>query len=263
MDIFWHDFYYPFHYCCRLLFPPCSSTVCAHISQPRFEHVFLFINVLQNPRAVAASNGFEVWIETVTSAVQTANNNGKVPVTGVDHPASPNVHTFCWKVVCFVVGCVWEFAMGRIQSLLRFGSIWGDLAFWKDPSIREVLLRDPGRAPGPVVNSLTRIIGTCAWHSRSSFQSVALTNLQPTNCWRFVQMLPSRFRSSWFYPPTFSDPCFQQPRGYGSDAFQSHVMLLIHANLSLFEVNRSALPIMFPTGLKFSDCGPGWKLDSF
>ena len=102
-----------------------------------------FIDVLQKRQAVTVSNGFEVWIETVTSAVQTANNNGKVPVTGVDHPASPNVHTFCWKVVCFVVGCVWEFAMGHIYSCFCcvLGAFGGPLLFEQIPASENVCFK--------------------------------------------------------------------------------------------------------------------------
>lgn len=94
-----------------------------------------------------------------------------------------------------------------------FWALWehfGALCFLKRSSASDNFCFKTLAGPGPVVNSLTRIVDICAWRIylpgqillRLRFQSVGISTSNPW-CRRFVRMLPSRFRSSWFCPPTF------------------------------------------------------------
>ena len=172
--------------------------------------MFCMFSVLQILQSVTASNGLEVWIETVTSAVQTANSNGKVP-----GQSTPPLQLF--KLVVgmsfnyFVVGwvCVceslqWETYYDLSVFFWRFESILVPFGFRKGH--QRIFASKP--SPDPV--QLSTLIDTCAWHIylpwqillRLRFQSVGISTSNPW-CRRFVRMLPSRFRSSWFCPPIF------------------------------------------------------------
>lgn len=136
--------------------------------------------------------------------IGSANGEQQWQGAGPEHPALPTFQTCCRNVVYFVVGCFWKLAMGDIWLIvLRFESILVPLAFWKG---QRIFVSRPWPGPGPVVNShwhMRMAASICMANSlKITLQSVGISTSNPW-CRRFVPMLPSRFRSSWFCPLTF------------------------------------------------------------
>ena len=108
--------------------------------------------------------------------------------------------------------------------VLRFESILVPLAFWKG---QRIFVSRPWPGPGPVVNS--------HWHMRMAASICMANSLKITLpiSWHFhlqplvPEVCPNaafKIQKFMILPTNFSDPCFQQPRGYGSGPFQSQAL---------------------------------------
>lgn len=149
--------------------------------------------------------------------IGSANGEQQWQGAGPDHPAFPTFQTCCWNVVYFVCRRFLKAGNGRICF---FFSFWEE--FWCPLLCFKTLA-----GPGPVVNS--------HWHMRMA-ASICMANslkiMLPIS-WHFhlqplvPEVCPNaafKIQKFMILPTNFSDPCFQQPRGYGSGPFQSQAL---------------------------------------